>query len=129
MHKRERIKIFARLCDFDLGVQLCRIFKLLHFGIQSIYFLQSKCEMERQCTDSFTDLNVTVSFVVCSVSSMQWEEAMLLEVWLEEERQRHAFVRVYESSGLKLWECFDGSHNDMGRVRMPACCSFNYCCR
>lgn len=90
---------------------------------------QGECEKERQGADSYTDLKVTVSFVVCSVSTTQWEEVMLLEVWLEDERRRHVFFRVCDSSGLKLWECFDGCHNDMGPVRMHACCSFNYLCR
>jgi len=90
---------------------------------------QDECEKERQGADSYTDLKVTVSIVMRSVSTKQWEEAMLLEVRMEEERRSHAVVIVYESAGLKLWECFDGCHNDMGTVRMHACCIFNYLCR
>jgi len=54
---------------------------------------------------------------------------MLSEVLLQGEKRRHAFVRLCESLGLKLWECSDGCHNYMGTVRMHACCSFNYLCR
>jgi hypothetical protein len=54
---------------------------------------------------------------------------MLLEEWLEAEKKRHSLLRVYESSGLKLWECFDGCLDDMRTVSMDVCCSFSPWCR